>query len=142
MPDLKKWYRILELVCQLGALAVFGVRVWFVLPKASMGLGELMQLLPLPAMFIMFSMLFRYLGADDPQPVAGQTDNKSHLIVVITGIMQSVGIEGMHFVALMSLVGVYILFLIFRDPEVKEVAIGLFGFFMGLEAEKRAPKRH
>ena len=136
--DLRKWYRALEMLCQLGAFAAFVFRVVRLLPKATMGIGELIELLPLPAMFIMLSLVFRYLGT--PRNTANA--DKGPLIMAMSAMLQSVNIGGMHLIALTAFAITYILFLISRDPDLKELANGLFGFFLGLEVEKRTRRHH
>jgi carbon starvation protein CstA len=128
--DNSRWYKLFEYMCQFLAVITFCYRGFSVLLKQNPTMADYIPLLPIPAMFMLFSMFFHFLSSR----VA--TSGPSPFISSVLALVAAMDITGVHLIVLIVLVGILASSAITGNKDLKEITKYFIGLFAGMQWEK------
>jgi len=128
---IRRWYRLLEGACQLIAVAALIYRAWDLVIKKQTSVSAVIAILPVPALFLLMSMFFRFLSS------AGARTGASPFIASILAVFQFLDLTGVHFLVLAVLAVFAVLAAVTDSQQAKELFRFLMGFFAGMQLEKK-----
>jgi hypothetical protein len=130
----ESWYRLLEGTCQFVAVAMLVHGAWVTGLSKSVDTAAFLKVLPIPALFLLTSMFFRFLSS------TGNQMGTSPFIASILTMFQILDITGVHLLVLGVLAVLSILAALTDGQQLKELCKYLIGFFAGMQLEKKREK--
>ena len=132
--NVSRWYRLLEGVCQLVAVAALMYGTWQLVRAQSTDAHAIVRILPIPTLFLLTSLFFRLLSS-------GPRTGQSPVIANILNTFELMEITGVHLVVLAVLCVLGVIAAVTQADALTNLVKYLLGFFAGMQVEKRREKK-